>query len=864
MAKQLMPRAELEPRDGDLQLSDEQFARLSLFAQLKRKPTLDKFPGTMVLRRYRKGEVICRQGEAGWTAFYILTGADVLALREAQLQALPPGGADSERKDLEYEVTVLRQRAERLKEAPADDELRTAATVYLAVARDKPKPPSGLGRLFPFGRKADRPARDKSAEEKALYIPIDAPVTVDYDTLRAPLGEGELFGEMSCLHRTPRSGTIVARRDIYVIEMLRNILDQIQKDPAYKARADEIYKKRVLELQLRKLSIFSDLSDAEFGLVREGVELVSVTPGTLICDENDRSDSFYVVRSGLVKVVKGATALLHPDDVTDWAALGAGLREGEAQPTTPRGKLWQMLPPPVQAVIRAAAPAGPGAAERAEVVHALNDIIKSPQLADLKEFQPVTEATPLREQAAELLAERAKLKNKADWPAADARRFGRLLLQALLPGALRPLPKQNGPEVVLSYCSRGDFFGEMGLMLGQPRSATCVAFGQPNDMGQVELVRVPGRVFAELIAASPQARAKVEQEVARRRQQTVKRMGAPAWEDSSDAQFSGRFQELGLIQGQRLMLIDLDRCTRCDECVKACVNTHDDGRTRLFLDGPRFGKYLVPTTCRSCLDPVCMIGCPVGSIHRGDNGQIIIEDWCIGCNLCADNCPYGSIQMHDLGILPEHARGWRFLPAAQVSGEKWLRPGFRDGAWLAGESPFRLDRDLKDRLGGQVGPVNFRHEFELTKEQVRAEAQFKVEVVSLAPTLTVWLNGQELTADGKPKRDGRREYTLPQKRVVNGAATEELIRPRAGANVLAAQAAPTVNAADVLFQLRLDAVRRPEGPANGDEVTEKLVTLRAVVCDLCSAQYGQVPACVNACPHDAAMRVNARFEFPVR
>jgi Fe-S-cluster-containing hydrogenase component 2 len=35
-----------------------------------------------------------------------------------------------------------------------------------------------------------------------------------------------------------------------------------------------------------------------------------------------------------------------------------------------------------------------------------------------------------------------------------------------------------------------------------------------------------------------------------------------------------------------------------------------------------------------------------------------------------------------------------------------------------------------------------------------------------------------------------------------------------------------------------------------------------VVCDLCSDQYGQVPACVNACPHDAALRVDARrFDF---
>ena len=43
-----------------------------------------------------------------------------------------------------------------------------------------------------------------------------------------------------------------------------------------------------------------------------------------------------------------------------------------------------------------------------------------------------------------------------------------------------------------------------------------------------------------------------------------------------------------------------------------------------------------------------MIGCPVGSINRGDNGEIQIRDWCIGCSVCADQCPYGSIQMSPL------------------------------------------------------------------------------------------------------------------------------------------------------------------------------------------------------------------------
>jgi Fe-S-cluster-containing hydrogenase component 2 len=49
-----------------------------------------------------------------------------------------------------------------------------------------------------------------------------------------------------------------------------------------------------------------------------------------------------------------------------------------------------------------------------------------------------------------------------------------------------------------------------------------------------------------------------------------------------------------------------------------------------------------------CVDPVCMIGCPVGSIRRTQDLNIFIEDWCIGCGICAKQCPYDSIQMHKL------------------------------------------------------------------------------------------------------------------------------------------------------------------------------------------------------------------------
>jgi Fe-S-cluster-containing hydrogenase component 2 len=91
-------------------------------------------------------------------------------------------------------------------------------------------------------------------------------------------------------------------------------------------------------------------------------------------------------------------------------------------------------------------------------------------------------------------------------------------------------------------------------------------------------------------------------------------------------------------------VLDLEKCTRCDECTKACSDTHQ-GVTRLVREGLRFENFLVASSCRSCLDPYCMVGCPVDAIHRGKKREMIIENWCIGCGKCAQNCPYGNINM---------------------------------------------------------------------------------------------------------------------------------------------------------------------------------------------------------------------------
>ena len=48
-----------------------------------------------------------------------------------------------------------------------------------------------------------------------------------------------------------------------------------------------------------------------------------------------------------------------------------------------------------------------------------------------------------------------------------------------------------------------------------------------------------------------------------------------------------------------------------------------------------------------------MVGCPVGSIRRRTTLEVVIEDWCIGCGLCAENCPYGNINMHPFEVIQE-------------------------------------------------------------------------------------------------------------------------------------------------------------------------------------------------------------------
>ena len=411
--------------------------------------------GAIVKRRFRRGEVICREGEFGSTAFYMVEGRARVSLSAPIAHVKTQGGAKGFFK-------------------------RLTSTLV--------------------GREEDR----RGEETRDRTIPIDASVDISYGNPVAELSPGDLFGEMTCMNFYPRSATVVAESEVVAYEMLRNVLDIMLKNKAFRAQLDETYRRRALENHLRGVPMFADLSPEFIGRLKERVELQRFAPGQVIVQQGDTADSFYLVRIGFVKVSE-------------------------------------------------------------------------------------------------------------NYP---------------------------GGEMVLAYLSRGDYFGEIGLLGGGDRAATCTA------LDHVELVRISGDDFRDMVAKFPGIRTGLEAVAAERRavnQRRLQMLGSVPID---------QFLSQGLMEAQSLLILDLQNCTRCDACVNACAEAHD-GVTRLVRDGLRFDRYLVATSCRQCRDPLCMVGCPVGSIRRRNSLEVIVEDWCIGCGLCARNCPYGNINLHPFEVLSD-------------------------------------------------------------------------------------------------------------------------------------------------------------------------------------------------------------------
>lgn len=203
----------------------------------------------------------------------------------------------------------------------------------------------------------------------------------------------------------------------------------------------------------------------------------------------------------------------------------------------------------------------------------------------------------------------------------------------------------NNGLYTLGHLGSGDLFGLEELRDSWANGRAAPMSCSLRALGYTDVIRIPTAWLEEHVFSSQDANVAEALQVALRLGHD-RNIGVELEEARPiDRKFTEFVVENRYVNGSQAMLIDLERCVRCDDCVTACANAHDNN-PRFNRHGPRFEKYMIANACMHCDDPVCMIGCPTGAIHRAENGVVSINDaTCIGCSTCANSCPYDNIRM---------------------------------------------------------------------------------------------------------------------------------------------------------------------------------------------------------------------------
>jgi cGMP-dependent protein kinase 2 len=259
----------------------------------------------------------------------------------------------------------------------------------------------------------------------------------------------------------------------------------------------------------------------------------------------------------------------------------------------------------------------------------------------------------------------------------------------------------GGKPIFLRYLPAGAYFGEMALIDGGRRTATVRAAIKS------EVIKLNGDAFRKLLASKPDLLEKMKDEMAVRQQTTsfveARKDGFGGVVDMYSS-VAGFLVSEGIGEATDVLLIDEKLCVGCDNCEKACADSHE-GLSRLNREAGRtFAHLHVPTSCRHCEHPHCMADCPPNAINRGLDGEVVINDTCNGCGNCQRNCPYGVIRMAKPPPKKPSLFAWLFFG-------KGPGPGEPDSEWTDGrvssETPKKAIKcDMCSGIGG--GPACVR------------------------------------------------------------------------------------------------------------------------------------------------------------
>jgi len=103
------------------------------------------------------------------------------------------------------------------------------------------------------------------------------------------------------------------------------------------------------------------------------------------------------------------------------------------------------------------------------------------------------------------------------------------------------------------------------------------------------------------------------------------------------------------------LLIDINKCGECTDCVTACHaenGVRETGRPETdaqwirkvtLRDKQTNHVQTLPMLCQHCEHPPCVDVCPTGASFKREDGIVLVDKHsCIGCRYCVMACPYGA------------------------------------------------------------------------------------------------------------------------------------------------------------------------------------------------------------------------------
>ncbi|MEI9850639.1 MAG: cyclic nucleotide-binding domain-containing protein [Sphingomonas sp.] len=422
-----------------------------------------------------------------------------------------------------------------------------------------------------------------------------------------------------------------------------------------------------LELLRGNVTILNDLSPLQMREFMLDSEVRSYKAGEEIFERNDPGSSLFAIAQGSVLVEvdpknRQVTVPIPQGSIFGEVGLISGRRRGA---TVRAGENAVIVEISRTAALKlmASVPAAKRAVTRISIERQLLQMFGSGLVAeDLAEVLDTSEILTVR-------ANQPIIKEGDEGQDIFVIRVGSMIVEKTI----------GGRPVFLNYLPAGSYVGEMALITGGKRTATVKAAIKS------EVIQLKGEAFRKLLAARPRLLEKLRADMA-------DRQNINAFIESRKDSFAGVVDmysataaflvENGIGEATDVLLIDENLCVGCDNCEKACADSHD-GLSRLDREAGRTYAHLhVPTSCRHCEHPHCMADCPPNAIHRGPDGEVFIDEKCIGCGNCQRNCPYGVIRMDAVPPKKPPLLSWLLLGLGPGPGEPdkaWKYKDKKDG-----------------------------------------------------------------------------------------------------------------------------------------------------------------------------------------